>query len=106
MLTGHTSGVTAGVDLFAAEPRTFPVGDGSAVHGWLLRDPELTEPGPLLLDAHGGPHNAWSPVPDLGHGYQQLLVAQGWSVLMLNVRASDGYGAEHFTRNVGQLGTR
>jgi dipeptidyl aminopeptidase/acylaminoacyl peptidase len=104
VLTDHTVGSLPDVALFPAEPRSFTVGDGSTVHGWLLRDPDLTEPGPLLLDAHGGPHNAWSPVPDLGHGYQQHLVAQGWSVLMLNVRASDGYGAEHFTRNVGSWG--
>ena len=104
VLTDHTARSLPDVALFTAEPRTFAVGDGSTVHGWLLRDPALTGPGPLLLDAHGGPHNAWSPVPDLGHGYQQILAAQGWSVLMLNVRASDGYGAEHFTRNVGSWG--
>ncbi len=103
-LTDHTSSSLPAVQLFVPEPRTFTIGDGSQVHGWLLRDPALEGPGPLLLDAHGGPHNAWSPAPDLGHGYQQVLVAQGWTVVMLNVRASDGYGEEHFTRNVGRWG--
>ena len=64
-----------------------------------------TGPTPLLLDIHGGPHNAWSPVPDLGHGYQQLLVAAGWTVLTLNPRASDGYGEALLRRQRGQVGT-
>src|SRR5206468_11304271 len=47
------------------EPRRFSAPDGTQVHGWVLRDP-ASGPGrqPLLLDIHGGPHNAWSPTFD------------------------------------------
>jgi len=34
-----------------------------------------------------------------------VLAARGWAVLLLNVRASDGYGEEFFTAAVGGWGT-
>jgi dipeptidyl aminopeptidase/acylaminoacyl peptidase len=92
------------VELFTAEERRFQISDGTQVHGWLLRDPGAPSPGPLLLDVHGGPHNAWSPVADAVHAYQQVLVARGWSVLLLNVRGSDGYGERFFTAVIGGWG--
>nr|WP_246400476.1 serine hydrolase [Jiangella mangrovi] len=105
-LTAHSP---ADLDLPVAEERVFTVSDGTEVHGWLLRPSSAASddgrsPAPLLLDIHGGPHNAWSPVPDGGHSYHQLLVRQGWSVLLLNPRASDGYGEVFFAAAVGQWG--
>ncbi|WP_166353096.1 serine hydrolase [Phytoactinopolyspora limicola] len=94
-----------GVDLITAEERVFTISDGTEVHGWLLRDPATVGPGPLLVDVHGGPHNAWSPVPDPAHLYHQLLAAAGWSVLLLNPRGSDGYGEEFYTAAIGGWGT-
>lgn len=105
-LTGHTRTALPDVDLFAPQERTFHVADGTDVHGWLLRDPAAALPAPLLLDVHGGPHNAWSPVPDPGHGYQQVLAARGWAVLTLNPRGSDGYGEAFYTAGVGGWGER
>ncbi|WP_189246355.1 alpha/beta hydrolase family protein [Streptosporangium pseudovulgare] len=58
----------------------------------MLRDETLTGAGPLPLDAHGGPHNAWAPVFDGIHLYHQVLAARGWTVLTVNPRGSDGYG--------------
>ncbi len=92
------------IDLLVPEERVFPVSDGTQVHGWLLRDPSAPTPAPLLVDVHGGPHNAWSPVPDAGHGYHQLLAARGWTVLLLNPRGSDGYGEAFFTAALGGWG--
>ncbi len=43
-------------------------------------------------------------MPDLGHGYQQVLVAAGWTVLTLNPRASDGYGEAFYAGNAGRWG--
>ncbi|SDT48532.1 LpqB family beta-propeller domain-containing protein [Jiangella sp. DSM 45060] len=99
-LTAHSP---ADLDLPVAEERVFTISDGTEVHGWLHR-PAGTGATPLLLDIHGGPHNAWSPVPDVGHSYHQLLVQQGWSVLLLNPRASDGYGEAFFSAAAGQWG--
>ena len=83
-----------GVELHRPEPRQFEISDGTTIHGWLLGAPATTGPSPLLLDIHGGPHNAWAGVADEIHLYQQLLAARGWRVLTLNSRGSDGYGEE------------
>jgi dipeptidyl aminopeptidase/acylaminoacyl peptidase/CubicO group peptidase (beta-lactamase class C family) len=92
------------VELFTGEEREFTVSDGTVVHGWLLRDPARTGPLPLLLDIHGGPHNAWNGSADAVHAYHQRLAARGWAVLLLNPRGSDGYGEAFYTAAVGAWG--
>ncbi|MBM2614982.1 serine hydrolase [Actinoplanes sp. LDG1-06] len=101
--TTHGS-VFGDVELFAREEREFTISDGTVVHGWLIRDPEVTGPRPLLLDIHGGPHNAWNGAADDVHLYHQELAADGWNVLLLNPRASDGYGERFFTAALGAWG--
>ncbi len=101
--TRHGASV-AEVELFHHEEREFSIGDGSVVHGWLLRDPSRSGALPLLLDIHGGPHNAWNGAADSIHLYHQALVARGWAVLLLNPRGSDGYGEDFFTGVVGGWG--
>jgi len=92
------------VELFVRESREFEISDGVTVEGWLLRDPDASGPAPLLVDVHGGPHNAWNGAVDDMHLYHQELVARGWTVLMLNPRGSDGYGEEFFTAVNGRWG--
>jgi dipeptidyl aminopeptidase/acylaminoacyl peptidase len=95
------------VELFAREEREFTIADGTVVSGWLVRDPARDPsagPGPLLLDIHGGPHNAWNAAADEVHVYHQELAARGWTVLLLNPRGSDGYGEEFYTAAVGAWG--
>ncbi|KGH46186.1 beta-lactamase [Modestobacter caceresii] len=104
-LTTHTADSLPEVALVRPEPRTFTVHDGTEVHGWLLVDPATPQPAPLLVDVHGGPHNAWSPVADAAHPYHQALVAAGWAVLLVNPRGSDGYGRRFLTGAVGGWGT-
>lgn len=100
VLTSLTAQALDGVEIFAAQEREFEISDGGRVHGWLLADPKTTGAAPLLLDVHGGPHNAWSGVADAAHLYHQELAARGWRVLTLNPRGSDGYGKE-FMRAIG-----
>ncbi|MFI6306161.1 serine hydrolase [Amycolatopsis thailandensis] len=95
----------AEIELFRREEREFTIGDGTVVHGWLLRDPARSGAAPLLLDIHGGPHNAWNGAADSVHLYHQALVARGWAVLLLNPRGSDGYGEDFYTGAVGAWGT-
>ena len=83
-------GALSEVDLFPRVEREFTISDGTTVHGWLIGD--TTTAGPLLLDIHGGPHNAWNGAADEAHLYHQELAARGWTVLLLNPRGSDGYG--------------
>jgi dipeptidyl aminopeptidase/acylaminoacyl peptidase len=104
VLTAHGPAALPDVALFAPVERRFTGSDGTVVHGWLLRDPDAAAPGPLLLDIHGGPHNAWSGTADAVHLYHQVLVARGWSVLILNPRGSDGYGEDFYTAGVGAWG--
>ncbi|MFI6813124.1 S9 family peptidase [Nonomuraea sp. NPDC050328] len=99
-----TAYAPADVALFEATARRFTAPDGTEVEGFVLRDPELSGPGPLLLDIHGGPHNAWAPVFDGVHLYHQVLAAAGWTVLTLNPRASDGYGEAFYTAALGAWG--
>lgn len=95
VLTDH--GASLGdIELFEPERRTFTISDGTEVEAWLLRDPERTGPRPLLLDVHGGPHNAWNAAADEMHPYHQELVSRGWAVLLVNPRGSDGYGEAFF----------
>src|SRR5262249_36614351 len=78
--------------------------DGTVVQGWLIRDPARPGPLPLLLDVHGGPHNAWNGAADQAHLYHQELAARGWAVLLVNPRASDGYGAAFHDATRGAWG--
>ena len=55
-----------------------------------------TGPLPLLVDIHGGPHNAWNAAADEIHFYHQELAARGWAILLVNPRGSDGYGEEFY----------
>jgi dipeptidyl aminopeptidase/acylaminoacyl peptidase/CubicO group peptidase (beta-lactamase class C family) len=103
VLTDHGASHAA-VTLFSRQEREFTISDGTTVHGWLVRDPAAGEPGPLLLDIHGGPHNAWNGAADPVHLYHQELAARGWTVLLLNPRASDGYGEAFFNGAIGRWG--
>ena len=92
------------VELFTREERQFRISDGTLVHGWVIRDPATAGPQPLLLDIHGGPHNAWNAAADPVHVYHQELAARGWAILLLNPRASDGYGEQFFNAALGGWG--
>lgn len=94
----------ADIELFVREEREFTISDGTVVHGWLIRDAAADGPQPLLLDIHGGPHNAWNGAADHVHLYHQELASRGWTILLVNPRASDGYGRQFFTAAQGAWG--
>ncbi|MFD0476988.1 alpha/beta hydrolase family protein [Nonomuraea thailandensis] len=100
-LTAHALG---DLDLYVPQRRTFTAPDGTLIEGFVWRDESAATPGPLLLDVHGGPHNAWAPVLDGFRVYRQILAARGWTVLAINPRASDGYGESFYTAAVGAWG--
>jgi dipeptidyl aminopeptidase/acylaminoacyl peptidase len=101
--TKHGSNL-ADIELFPREDREFAISDGTVVHGWLIRDAAAQGAQPLLLDIHGGPHNAWNGAADPVHLYHQELASRGWTILLLNPRASDGYGERFFTAAQGAWG--
>ena len=73
------------------ERRVFAAPDGVQVEAFVYR-PAGDRPAPLLLDVHGGPHNAASPALAGSSLYRHELVARGWCVVAPNPRGSDGYG--------------
>lgn len=103
LLTDLFASALPAVRLVEPRPATFEAPDGTPLHGWVLRG-RADGPGPLLVDVHGGPHNAWGPVFDGAHLYHQTLAAAGWTVLTLNPRGSDGYGEAFRTAAVGAWG--
>jgi dipeptidyl aminopeptidase/acylaminoacyl peptidase len=102
-VTATNADFFASVSTAAPEPRRFTAPDGLEVHGWVT-GARQGEPQPLLVDVHGGPHNAWGPAFDPVHAYAQVLAEQGWAVLTLNLRGSDGYGEKVWTAARGAWG--
>ncbi|MCA1702516.1 MAG: serine hydrolase, partial [Actinobacteria bacterium] len=76
------------VKLERGQEKSFTAPDGTTIEGWLLGG-EGDRPGPLLVDIHGGPHNAWGPAFDGLHLYHQSLASMGWRILCINPRGSD-----------------
>ncbi|MBO0913371.1 S9 family peptidase, partial [Streptomyces laculatispora] len=103
-LTAHMARSLPDVALHPFTEREFTISDGTVVHGMITRAPGTAPGGPLLVDVHGGPHNAWAPHADPAHLYHQELVSRGWTVLTLNVRGSDGYGESFYRAAVGAWG--
>ncbi|MCX5107548.1 S9 family peptidase [Streptomyces sp. NBC_00378] len=103
-LTDHMARSLPEIALHPVTEREFGISDGTVVHGMITRAVGTPPGGPLLVDVHGGPHNAWAPHSDPVHLYHQELASRGWTVLTLNVRASDGYGEAFYTAAVGAWG--
>jgi dipeptidyl aminopeptidase/acylaminoacyl peptidase len=75
--------------------------DGVQVEGWYIKPPRGQAPYPTILYIHGGPHSAF------GHTYSfdfQLLAGSGYGVLIVNHRASTGYGNAFATAIKGDWG--
>lgn len=105
LITDQFASAVPEVELFEPEDRVFTAPDGTEIHGWVVRDASTERAGPLLLDIHGGPHNAWGPTFDNRHHYHQVLAADGWTILYVNPRGSDGYGEDFMTAVSGAWGT-
>ena len=79
----------------------FKGSDGEQVEGWILLPPEGQAPYPTILYIHGGPHGAF------GHAFSfdfQMLAGAGYAVLIVNHRASTGYGSKFGSQIKGDWG--
>ncbi|MFC7623023.1 S9 family peptidase [Microlunatus sp. GCM10028923] len=103
-LTRHTATALPEVELIMPERRAFTAADGTSYSGWLISDPDLDGPRPMLLDVHGGPHLCWPDAVQQANPYHQVLAAQGWAVLLVDPRGSDGYGEPFYTAGLGRWG--
>jgi dipeptidyl aminopeptidase/acylaminoacyl peptidase len=82
-------------------PLLFESIDGASVEGWFLKPAGSDTPQPTILGIHGGPHGAWGAHFHFDH---LMLVGAGYGVLLVNHRASTGYGDAFATAIRGDWG--
>jgi dipeptidyl aminopeptidase/acylaminoacyl peptidase len=103
-LTALNAELLGKVTLGTPEPLPFTSFDSRfEVDAWLLRPTDYRdgEQRPLVQIIHGGPHSIF------GHTFffdMQLWANQGWNVLFVNPRASQGYGEAFATANLADWG--
>jgi dipeptidyl aminopeptidase/acylaminoacyl peptidase len=100
-LTRLNDEVLAELELPAVVPLNFSSIDGAQVEGWFLQPPGAEGPLPTLLSIHGGPHGAWGAQFNFDH---LMFAGAGYGVLLVNHRASTGYGDAFATAIVGDWG--
>src|SRR5260370_11144966 len=102
-VSGHNDGLTASVRSVEPERFSFHSFDGTTVDGWLLK-PTGWSPDrkyPMLLSIHGGPHGIY------GYAFNPTLQAyamDGYAVLYLNPRGSNGYGQKFSDGTLNEWG--
>lgn len=92
-VTSHNDAFLAGLTVRPAERIEYASKGGAQIEGWVIT-PEGFDPAhkyPLMLKIHGGPHGTYGNA--FSHEFQ-LLVAQGYVLLYVNPRGSQGYGQE------------
>ncbi|WP_423409633.1 S9 family peptidase [Heyndrickxia sp. MSNUG] len=91
------------VTLSKPEPISFAAGDGTPLHGWIMK-PARSEDGkkyPLILEIHGGPHALYA---NTYFNEFQVLASEGFGVLYINPRGSHGYGQQFVNAVRGDYG--
>ncbi len=90
------------LELSTPERLEFKASDGEMVEGWVLKPRAPAGRLPAIMDIHGGPKSKF------GHSFMfehQLYAAEGYAVIYVNSRGSDGYSGE-FADIRGAYGTR
>ncbi len=90
-LTDLTGPVLRPIRLARPERFQFESADGWTVEGWVMRPAGVAKGERIatVLEIHGGPHAAYGNA--FFHEFQ-LLCAQGYGVMCMNPRGSQGYG--------------
>jgi dipeptidyl aminopeptidase/acylaminoacyl peptidase len=103
-LTWINDEVLGGLAIQQPELLTFESHDGGfQVDAWRIRPHrfDADQEYPLVQTIHGGPHSIF------GHTFffdMQLWASQGWNVLFVNPRGSQGYGEAFATAAIGDWG--
>lgn len=85
------------------EPYALKVRDGTTLYAYLTRPDDSSDPHPLVVLPHGGPHGIrdfWTY-----DAYVQMLASRGYAVLQVNFRGSGGYGRDFMYEGYGKWGT-
>jgi dipeptidyl aminopeptidase/acylaminoacyl peptidase len=100
-LTRLNEDVLRELDLPTVVPLSFAGVDGAQVEGWFVQQEGAARPLPTLLSIHGGPHSAWGAHFSFDH---LMFAGAGYGVLLVNHRASTGYGDDFATAIEGDWG--
>ena len=77
-------------------------GAGGPIHTWIASPAGAGDRAlPTIVDVHGGPLGAWAPAPSVE---VTLLCAQGYRVVLPNIRGSIGYGRDWIRPQLGNWG--
>jgi dipeptidyl aminopeptidase/acylaminoacyl peptidase len=90
-LTDFNTPLLSTLALSTPERFEFAGADGWPIEGWVMK-PLSAAPGaryPAVLEVHGGPHAAYGNA--FFHEFQ-LLASEGYGVIYMNPRGSQGYG--------------
>ncbi|MBS7638095.1 S9 family peptidase, partial [Candidatus Bathyarchaeota archaeon] len=90
------------LELSTPERFEFQASDGEVVEGWILKPRVGGGRIPAIMDIHGGPKSKFGYSFMFEH---QLYAAEGYAVIYVNSRGSDGYSSE-FADIRGAYGTR
>ncbi|MEM5773386.1 MAG: S9 family peptidase [Anaerolineaceae bacterium] len=100
-ITAVNADLLTQMEMPRVEHLLYPGVDGAQVEGWALLPAEGEGPFPTVLYIHGGPHAAFGNVFNFDFSF---LPARGYTVLLINHRASTGYGDEFSTAIIGDWG--
>ncbi len=92
-ITHLNDALLAQLDLPKMESFWFTATDGTKLEGFLIRPPgfDAAKKYPLKFLIHGGPQGAWGD--DWSYRWNaELFAANGYAVVMINMRGSTGYG--------------
>jgi dipeptidyl aminopeptidase/acylaminoacyl peptidase len=91
-------------DIGEKHPVAFKAADGMALTGYLtIPHGKAPKNLPLVVLAHGGPAARDEPGFDW---WAQGLASQGYAVLQVNYRGSDGFGWKHLSAGFGEWGRK
>lgn len=100
-LVNVNSDLLAQLELPVVERMLFKGVDGVEVEGWAVMPASGVRPFPTVLVIHGGPHSGFG---HMFHFDTLMLCGAGYAVLLINHRASTGYGDEFSTAIKGDWG--
>ncbi|MGA7245965.1 MAG: S9 family peptidase, partial [Terracidiphilus sp.] len=92
-LTHLNDALLAELDQAPLQPFWFPAADGTKVQGFLIKPPafDANKKYPVKFLIHGGPQGAWGDAWSYRWN-AELFAANGYVVIMINMRGSTGYG--------------
>ena len=102
-VTTHNETFRRSASLIEPEELRFKTSDGQEIQGWLMKPLGWRDDRkyPLILSIHGGPHGMY------GYAFNptfQVYAAQGYGVLYLNPRGSNGSGQKFSDGTLNEWG--